>query len=63
MNAFEKIMLALLATAATEAPIFVHSAKGVLIMNASEELLGNLLSAFAKPAAPAAPAVPPTAAA
>ncbi len=55
MSAFEKIILALLATAAVEAPIFVGSSKGMLILNASEELLANLLAAFAKPAAPAAP--------
>jgi hypothetical protein len=59
MNAFEKIMLALLGTAEAEAPVFVKSTSGTLILNASEALLANLLTAFA-PAPPVAPVSTPS---
>lgn len=58
MNPFEKIIFALLTTAAVEAPIFVHSQHGTLLLNAGENLVANLLQAFQKPTAPAAPATP-----
>lgn len=56
MNPFENIIFALLTTAAVEAPVFVHSQHGVLLLNAGENLVANLLAAFQKPAAPIAPA-------
>jgi hypothetical protein len=59
MNAFEKILLAVLATAAAEAPIFVHSAHGMIVLNAGETLVANILASLQKPAvsAPVAPVV------
>jgi hypothetical protein len=57
MNPFEKILLALLATAAKDAPIFIHSNQGMVILNASEDLLSNLLVAFQK----SPPTPPPSA--
>lgn len=56
MNPFEKRIFALLTTAAVEAPIFVHSQHGTLLLNAGENLVANLLAAFQKPAAAAPPA-------
>ncbi len=55
MNAFEKILLALLATASVSAPIFVHSPNGIAVLNVSEALFANILSEFA-PKPPAVPA-------
>lgn len=46
MNAFEKIALALLQAAPSTVSIFVHSDKGIAILNASEILLGGILSQF-----------------
>jgi hypothetical protein len=57
MNPFEKILLALLSTAAKDAPIFIHSNQGMVILNASEDLLSNLLVAFQK----SPPTPPPSA--
>lgn len=47
MNPFEKIVMALLGAASAEAPLFVHSAQGTLILNASEVLLGSIMAVFA----------------
>jgi hypothetical protein len=58
VNTFEKIFFAFLLTAAKDAPIFVHSNQGMLILNAGEDFVGNLLAAFQKPAAAPAPATP-----
>jgi hypothetical protein len=58
MNAFEKIMLALLATATAEAPVFIHSQQGMLVLNAGETLLANILAAFPAKAAVATPVIP-----
>ena len=61
MNAFENIVIGLLQAAEIEAPLFVKSPKGMLILNASEILLASILARFA-PAPPAVvvavPAVP-----
>jgi hypothetical protein len=61
MNAFENIAIGLLQAAEIEAPLFVKSPQGMLILNASEVLLASILARFA-PAPPAvaaaAPAVP-----
>ena len=46
MTNLEKLLLGLLAGAATDAPIFVHSPQGLLILNASEGLLAGILSEF-----------------
>jgi len=54
MNAFETIALAFLATAAEDAPLFVHSAQGMLILNASENLLANIIAALNKQPGPVA---------
>ena len=52
MNAFEKIILGILSAAPTTIPIFVHSQQGLVIANASENLLANILAQFApKPTA------------
>jgi hypothetical protein len=56
MTTLEKIILGLLAGAEADAPVFVGSTKGMLILNASEILLAGILAAFA-PKAPAAPPV------
>ena len=45
----------LLQGAEVEAPLFVKSAQGTLILNASEVLLGSILARFAPPPAPTAP--------
>lgn len=50
MKAFEAIMLALLATAAKDAPIFVHSTQGIAILNTSTDFLGAVIQQFATPA-------------
>lgn len=51
MNAFEKVLLGILATATTAAPIFVHSPQGLVVLNASEQLLANILVQFQQPKA------------
>ena len=57
MNAFENIAIGLLQGAEVEAPLFVKSAQGTVILNASEILLGSILARFAPaPAATTAPA-------
>jgi hypothetical protein len=61
MNAFENIAMGLLQAAEIEAPLFIKSTQGTLILNASEVLLASILSRFA-PAPPAAPAAPASAA-
>jgi hypothetical protein len=62
MSTFEKILLAIATTAEAELPIFVHSNQGLMILNAGETLLGNILQAFAPaPAAPTPTAPAPTA--
>jgi hypothetical protein len=57
MNAFENIAIALLQAAEIEAPLFIKSPQGTLILNASEVLLSSILARFA-PAQAAAPAAP-----
>jgi hypothetical protein len=57
MNAFENIAIGLLQAAEIEAPLFIKSTQGTLILNASEVLLASILARFA-PAQPAAPAAP-----
>lgn len=66
MNFFEKLLLAILSAAEAELPIFIHSAQGSLILNATEGVVNavtstlvNAVSPTAQP--PAAPAVPPAA--
>lgn len=55
MNAFEKILLGLISVAPAVTPIFVHSAQGLLVLNASETVLAGVLAQFApKPVAPVA---------
>jgi hypothetical protein len=62
MNAFENIAIGLLQAAEIEAPLFVKSPQGTLILNASETLLASILARFAPTqpavAAAAAPAAP-----
>jgi hypothetical protein len=60
MNAFENIAIGLLQAAEIEAPLFIKSPQGTLILNASEVLLASILARFvpAQPAAPTAPATP-----
>ena len=60
MNFFERLALGMIASAEQTAPLFVHSSQGTLILNASEVLLGNLLTAL-QSKAPAAPAPGPVA--
>jgi hypothetical protein len=57
MNAFENIVVGLLQAAEVEAPLFIKSTQGTLILNASEVLLASILARFS-PAQPAAPAAP-----
>jgi hypothetical protein len=58
MNAFENIAIGLLQAAEIEAPLFIKSPQGTLILNASEILLASILARFspAQPAVAAAPA-------
>jgi len=58
MNAFENIAIGLLEAAQIEAPLFIKSPQGTLILNASEVLLASILARFAAapPVVPAAPA-------
>jgi len=59
MNAFENIAIGLLEAAEVEAPLFIKSSEGMLILNASEILLSSILARFApaQTAVIAAPAV------
>jgi hypothetical protein len=59
MNAFENIAIGLLQAAELEAPLFIKSSEGMVILNASEILLSSILARFApaQAAAVAAPAV------
>lgn len=54
MNAFENIALGLLQGAEIEAPLFIKSAQGTLILNASETLLASILARFAPTQSPVA---------
>jgi hypothetical protein len=58
MNAFENIAIGLLQAAEVEAPLFIKSPQGTLILNASEVLLSSILARFvsAQPIVPVAPA-------
>jgi hypothetical protein len=60
MNAFENIAIGLLQAAEIEAPLFIKSPQGTLILNASEVLLASILARFA-PAQPAVAAPAPAA--
>ena len=51
MNFWEKLSIGLIAAAEQTAPIFIHSKQGMVILNASEVLLGNVLGAIQKPSA------------
>ena len=51
MNAFETFLLKLVTIGAEAAPTFVHSAGGIAILNASEELFAAILSQIQKPPA------------
>jgi len=57
MNAFENVVIGLLQGAEIDAPLFVKSPQGNLILNASETLLASVLARFAQPSNPA-PAPP-----
>jgi hypothetical protein len=54
MNAFEKIIMGILAVAPAEIPIFVHSPGAIAIVNASEILIGSILQQFAPKSTPVA---------
>ena len=66
MNIWETLAIALLQGAEADTPLFVHSAQGSLILNASENLLNGAIAALVArqaavtpiPVAPAAPATP-----
>jgi hypothetical protein len=58
MNAFENIVIGLLQAAEIEAPLFIKSPQGSLILNASETLLASILARFA-PQTPAPVTAPP----
>lgn len=47
MNAFENFAIGLLEGVEAEAPLFVRSSQGTLILNASETLLASILTRFA----------------
>jgi len=55
MNAFENIAIGLLQAAEIEAPLFIKSSQGTLILNASEVLLASILARFAPTPAPTTP--------
>lgn len=56
MNTFENVVVGLLQGVETDAPLFIKSAQGNLILNASEALLASILARFAPaPATPPAP--------
>jgi hypothetical protein len=57
MNAFENIAIGFLEAAELEAPLFIKSSEGMVILNASEILLSSILARFAP--APAAVVAPP----
>ncbi len=46
MNFFEKLVLGLLRTLPSTIPIFVHSQHGVVIANATENILTNVIGQF-----------------
>lgn len=56
MTPLEKVLLGLVQGAASDAPLFVHSAQGTLILNASEGLLAGILAQFVPAPAVATPA-------
>jgi len=56
MNAFENIVLGILQGAEIDAPLFIKSPHGSLILNAGENLLASVLARFASPTVPPAPA-------
>jgi hypothetical protein len=47
MNAFENIVIGLLEGVEIDAPLFIKSSQGNLILNASEALLASILARFA----------------
>lgn len=57
MNAFENVVVGLLQGVEIDAPLFVKSTQGNLILNASETLLASILARFA-PAPTPTPAPP-----
>jgi hypothetical protein len=59
MNAFENIAIGLIEAAEVEAPLFIKSSQGTLILNASEVLLASILARFAPAPAAPAPVAPP----
>jgi hypothetical protein len=59
MNAFENVILGLLQGVEMDAPLFIKSPHGNLILNASENILASVLGRFAPPAVPPAPAAAP----
>lgn len=56
MNFIEKLMLALLAQAEAEVPVFVHSAQGIVVLNATEPIVNGLVASLATPAVIQTPA-------
>lgn len=56
LNPFEKIIFAIVATAASTVPLFVHSTNGMILVNAGENLIAALLAEFQ-----AVPVPPPAA--
>ena len=54
MNAFENVIAGILQGVEIDAPLFIKSAQGNLLLNASEALLASILERFAPPA-PAPP--------
>lgn len=58
MNAFENVVIGLIEAAEIEAPLFIKSPQGTLILNASEVLLASILARFVT-AAPAPAQTPP----
>jgi hypothetical protein len=58
MNAFENVVIGLLEGVEIDAPLFIKSPQGSLILNASEALLVSVLARFA-PSAPAPVPTPP----
>lgn len=55
MNAFENVVVGILQGAEIDAPLFIKSAQGNLILNASETLLASILLRFASAPASAPP--------
>lgn len=58
MSFWEKFALGFLGAAETTLPLFIHTSSGVIIMNASEQIVNGALSAALTPAA-VAPAPTP----